>query len=233
MTMRGSAGLRAVVVLVLLAALAAGCSSGEGSATGDPAASDSSSTTATTASEGAVPGAPVVSQPRQSCSESTLGAASGTPNAVIVDVVCEAEHAAATLTNGPDGETIVVFALTGGVWTLAGSAPATGDTAAAAPAGFSTTVIPTWSRAREARIARAAAPSGGGDTPTVDDPKRGCRAEGDVYICPDITEPSVPSDPDNPDAPPSSLEYSNFCKYNYNDTRCVESNQQYQPSRNE
>ena len=230
MTMRGSAGTRTAVALVLLAVLAAGCSSSEGTASSDPAPTDSSSTTAATASDAVAPGPPVTTQPRQSCSVATLAPASGTPDAALVDVVCETDHAAATLTNGPDGETIVVFSLTNGVWTLVGSAPAAGDTAAAAPAGVSATIIPTWSRARDARIARAAAPpSAGGDLPTVDDPKRGCRAEGDVYICPDITEPSLPPDPENPDAPPVT---SNFCRYNFNDTRCVESGQTFQPRSN-
>ena len=238
MTKRRNSRLAPVLSLLLVAAFAAGCSSTE---TASPSESTiPAPSTATTAS----PGPTVTTTRRPACSAAALGAAAAATfeAAALIDVVCEPEAATATLTNGPDGELVALFTLQNGAWTLVGSGPVDGDVVAVAPAGFSPSAVPSWQRLRNARLARTA---GGGSSKddgsappssTQKNPETGetevCVAyDADFVECtPPTTAPPPdapePGNPDEPSAPPVT---SNFCRYNFNDTRCIDSDQNYQP----
>jgi hypothetical protein len=213
-------GAAAFALAVLLAV---GCSSAEPTASPETTAAPTTATTAPV-------GGPAPTQSRQSCAADTLGAAASAsfPGPALTDVVCEDKFASATLSNGPGGEFIVLFSLQNGVWTLAGSAPIA-EAASAAPADFSPTAVPSWQRTRDNRIARAANPGGksGSDsssntTWTQVNDETGmleiCEQQGDFTGC---SAPTFPPPPEDPDAPPTTVKQSGFCKYNFNDPRCV------------
>jgi len=172
----------AVALLVCSVPLAA-CSSED--AVPDPAASETTALAPDTDADAGPAGPPVSSLPRQSCAAGTLAAAvPGTATPEVIDIVCEIDAAAATLVNGPDGESVVIFSLVDGAWSLAGLTPVSADPASIAPAGFSATAIPAWARLRQARLTRAEAPPrrrGGGS--------EGCPIGGDVENCPPAQDP--------------------------------------------
>lgn len=239
MTKRRHSRLAPVLALLLVTVLAAACSSTETASSGEsnfPA--PSTAATATTDL-----GPPVTTTARAACSAATLGAAAVATfeAAALIDVVCEPEAATATLTNGPDGELVVLFTLQNGTWALVGSGPIDGDVVAIAPTGFSPTAVPSWQRLRNARLARG---QGGPQTPTPSTPPSSTRTNpatnevevcieysADYITCAPVTTPpdTEPPDPDNPDATPTPPVTSNFCRYNFNDTRCTESGQTFQP----
>jgi hypothetical protein len=232
MTSRTSRALGAAAGLVLVSLLALGCSASDETASESGAEPTAASTTTTAAA------APVTTGNRQACAAATLQAAAAATFAdpVLSDVVCEDDFATATLANGPGGELVVLFSLQDGTWVLVGNAPIA-QAASAAPADFSPTAIPSWERARAARLARAASAGSGNANPpssnpmtTRVNPETGmieiCEKQGaDFVLC---SPPSTPADPNAPVTPPVT---SNFCRYNYNDPRCVESGQSFEPSR--
>jgi hypothetical protein len=219
-----TAGLRGIAMVALLLGFAAGCSSS------DDASSDPNATVASTTTTAAVTA--LTTAPRQSCAADTLTAAAAASFEApkIIDVVCETEFATATLENGPSGETVVLFNLQGGVWVLAGSG-AVADAVAATPAGFSPTAVPTWQRLRDARLKREANPDAGRGDPSPypsstqvnDGVVEICTQYGADFVeCVTSTLPNIVEEPPaDPDAPPTTQKQSGFCKYNYNDTRCI------------
>lgn len=224
MTKHGIVRLRFAAGLALVVLLAVGCSSSNDVATSETTAASSTTTTTTP---------PKLTQPRQSCAVDTLAAASAASfeAPALVDLVCETNDATATLTNGPGGEYVVLFSLQNGVWVLVGSAPVA-DYASVAPADFSTTAVPSWQRLRDARLNR---PAGGSPTaPKTDSPPSSLKLNpesGEMEVCvqlnsdfvrctPPTTAPA-PVDPEDPNAPAPTVTESMFCKYNYNDPRCV------------
>lgn len=236
MTKRGNPRRATVLALLLVATVAAACSSTDET----PPSAESNFPAPSTATT--TPASLVTTIPRASCSAATLGAAAaGTfEGAALVDVVCEQEAATATLTNGPDGELVVLFALQGGSWALVGNAPVDGDLASVAPAGFSPTALPAWQRLRNARLSRPAdggsnsdptPPSSVQKNPDTGETEVCITYDADYVICsvPTTAPPPAVPDPENPDAPVAPPVTSNFCRYNYNDTRCVDSNQTFQP----
>jgi hypothetical protein len=218
----------------VVSALALGCSS----STEQAASGESNFPLPSTIT--APPVAPPSTAPRQACTVATLSApaAATFAEAALVDVVCETEAAAATLRNGPDGELLVLFTLKDGTWALVANGPVDGDVVALAPSGFSPSAIPAWQRARAARLSRpegatpttavAAAPPSSLQRNSQTGETELCTAYDVDYVsCQSTTiVPPEPTTPPDPEAPPVT---SNFCKYNYNDTRCVESNQTYKP----
>jgi hypothetical protein len=219
----------AVLLVTLLAALLAACSSS------DDVASPDTTAAAPDTTEAAAPGPPSATTPRPPCAANTLGAAAlaNFEAPALIDVVCQQQHATATLTNGPGGELLLLFQVADGAWVLVGSGPVDDLAAVATPADFSTTAIPEWARARQARLTRAAAgPSAPAPSPDAppsslySDPGTGeqmicTEPDLDVRVCTPSTTAPPPPDPENPDAPPPDVPESMFCKYNYNDPRCV------------
>lgn len=230
MTNRTAALGRSLAAVLMVVALAVSCSSSESASGTNPEGGvDASTTTAT-----AAPPAPSTTRPRQPCSSQTLGAAAlaSFEGPALLDVVCEDAAAVATLSNGPGGELVLLFELQpDGSWLLVANAPLD-DPLSAVPADFSTTAVPTWQKAREARLKRGSrTPSGGNvitDVPPSSlqvNPESGeteiCVQESSDYIrC--SPPPQLPAPPDDPDAPPETIKQSGFCQYNYNDPRCVE-----------
>ncbi len=233
----------ALIALAILATVALGACSSSGP---DDATVDSTVESTSTTGAAATGGVPVSTTPRPSCDANNLNAAAAgpLPGAALSQIVCEPSFAVATWSTGPNGETAVLFALQGGAWVYVGSGPAEGDVVALAPAEFSATAIPSWQRLRVSLANREGGASGegrttggggGGGRPTstvyVTDPDTGgtesCVTNGDGLICTPAPAPPVTSD--DPDAPPAPPVTSNFCRYNFNDTRCVDSNQQYTP----
>ena len=230
MTNRTAALGRSLAAVIVVVALGVSCSSSENASSTSPEGGGDPTTTTTTT---AAASAPVTSAPRQSCAANTLGAAAvaSFEAPALLDVVCENQHAVATLTNGPGGELVLLFALQNGVWVLVGNAPLA-DAATAAPAGFSTTAVPGWQRARDARLNRGDRSAGGGDRVITDIPPSSLQVNpetGENEICTELSSDyivcspptTVPPPPDDPDAPPVTIDQSGFCKYNYNDPRCV------------
>jgi len=114
---------------------------------------------------------------------------------------------------------------------LAGSG-AVADAVTATPAGFSPTAVPTWQRLRDARLKREANPDAGRGEESPYPSSTQVNDDGVVEICTEYgadavqcvtsTLPNIVEEtPPDPDAPPTTQKQSGFCKYNYNDTRCI------------
>lgn len=227
-----TAGLgRTLAAVLMVVALGVSCSSSESaSGTNPDGGVDASTTTAT-----AAPPAPSTTRPRQPCSSQTLGAAAlaSFEGPALLDVVCEDAAAVATLSNGPGGELVLLFSLQpDGSWLLVANAPLD-DPLSAVLADFSPTAVPTWQKAREARLNRGnRSPSGAGNVvtevppsslqvnPSTGEQEICTQYDNDVSQCvPNTTSP--PADPETPGEPLPTAPESGFCKYNYNDPRCV------------